>query len=63
MDNPKLAPSRSLFSEKGKYKRSFLLPDNVDVDEITADLEYGILTITIPKVIDESKQKKNIVIK
>lgn len=46
---------------EGKYKRSFLLPDNVSTD-IEAELEYGILTITIPKVIDEEKKKKNIII-
>lgn len=47
---------------EGKYKRSFILPDNVSTD-IEAELEYGILTIIIPKVIDEEKKKKKIVIK
>lgn len=48
---------------EGKYKRSFILPDNVDTEGIDAELEYGILTITIPKVVDEAKKKKQIVIK
>ena len=47
---------------EGKYKRLFLLPDNVSTENIGAKLEYGILTITIPKVIDEERKKKKIVI-
>lgn len=47
----------------GKYKRSFVLPDNVDTEGIEAELSYGMLTITIPKIVDEAKKKKQIVIK
>lgn len=47
----------------GKYKRSFVLPDNVDTEGIEAGLSHGILTITIPKIVDEAKKKKQIVIK
>ena len=47
----------------GKYKRSFILPDNTSVDEISASLEDGILTVIIPKTVEESKKKKEIVIK
>lgn len=47
----------------GKYKRSFILPDNVSIEEIKALMKDGILTLTIPKVVDETKKKKNIVIK
>jgi len=47
---------------EGKYKRLFLLPDNVSTENIGAKLEYGILTIIIPKVIDEERKKKKIVI-
>ena len=42
----------------GKYKRSFILPDNVDADGIKAKLEHGILTVSIPKSVDEAKKKK-----
>lgn len=47
----------------GKYKRSFVLPDNVDTEGIEAGLSHGVLTITIPKIVDEAKKKKQIVIK
>jgi len=47
----------------GKYKRSFILPDNVNSEKIDASMADGILTITIPKTIDETKKKKQIVIK
>jgi len=47
----------------GKYKRSFILPDNVDSEEIKASMEDGILTVKIPKTVDETKKKKQIVIK
>ena len=47
----------------GKYKRSFILPDNISVDEIKADLVDGILTVSIPKTVDESKKKRQIEIK
>ena len=33
----------------GKFVRSFILPDNVDRDNISASFEDGVLTIEIPK--------------
>lgn len=47
----------------GKYKRSFILPDNVSTEEIKADLSDGILTVVIPKTVEEPKKKKQIEIK
>ena len=47
----------------GKYKRSFILPDNTSTEEIKAELSDGILTISIPKTVEEAKKKKQIVIK
>jgi len=44
----------------GKYKRSFILPDDVDADGIKAELSDGILTICIPKSVDDTKKKKQI---
>lgn len=35
--------------EYGSFKRSFVLPDGVDVDKISADFAKGVLTITLPK--------------
>jgi HSP20 family protein len=32
----------------GQFSRSFMLPDNVDVDHITSDLQEGVLTIVAP---------------
>ena len=47
----------------GKYKRSFILPDSVATEEIKASMGDGILTVIIPKTVDEIKKKKQIVIK
>ena len=47
----------------GKFKRIFTLPDNIDTEGIEAKLNNGILTVSIPKTIDETKKKKQIVIK
>ncbi len=35
---------------KWAWKRSFTLPDDVDVDNIKASLKDGLLTITLPRV-------------
>jgi len=47
----------------GKYKRSFILPDNVSTEEIKASMSDGILTVIIPKTVEEAKKKKQIEIK
>ncbi|AEA34049.1 Hsp20/alpha crystallin family protein [Hippea maritima] len=41
----------------GSFSRSFLLPDNVNVDAIKAKYKDGVLTITLPKK-PESKPKE-----
>lgn len=41
----------------GSFKRSFLLPDNVDKDAIKAKYENGILKLSLPKK-TESKPKE-----
>jgi HSP20 family protein len=33
----------------GRFSRTFLLPEPIDVDGVTADLKDGLLTLTIPK--------------
>jgi HSP20 family protein len=33
----------------GRFSRSFVLPEPIDVDRVTADLKEGVLTVTIPK--------------
>ncbi|HVZ72844.1 MAG TPA: Hsp20/alpha crystallin family protein [Polyangia bacterium] len=33
----------------GRFSRSFVLPDGVDGEHVTADLKDGVLTVTVPK--------------
>jgi HSP20 family protein len=33
----------------GRFSRSFVLPEPIDVDNVVADLKDGVLTVTIPK--------------
>ena len=44
------------------FRRSFNLPDNVDMEKITARHENGILNIVLPKI-DEAKTKRSKTIK
>ena len=51
--------SRKEFSFQN-FKRSFSLPENVNQDSIKASFENGILTIELPKKIEEQKQSRKI---
>ncbi len=33
----------------GRFSRTFMLPEPIDVDNVSADLKDGVLTVTIPK--------------
>ncbi|MBS1819578.1 MAG: Hsp20/alpha crystallin family protein [Acidobacteria bacterium] len=33
----------------GRFSRAFVLPEPIDVDNVSADLKDGLLTVTIPK--------------
>jgi len=33
----------------GRFARSFVLPESIDVARVTADLSQGLLTVTMPK--------------
>ena len=33
----------------GRFSRSFILPEPIDTESVTADLKDGLLTVTIPK--------------
>lgn len=41
--------AKAPFERPFTYKRSFVIPDNVDPEGITAKLEKGELTITLPR--------------
>ena len=45
-----------------KYYRCFNLPEHIDEDKIEANLEKGILNVTIPKVEPKEPEKKKITI-
>ena len=45
----------------GKYQRSFVLPDLADVENISASLIDGVLTVSIPKLKNETKLSKKII--
>ncbi|MBI4433350.1 Hsp20/alpha crystallin family protein [Candidatus Uhrbacteria bacterium] len=38
----------------GRFSRSMLLPEPVDVPRATADLAFGILTIRLPKLVEQT---------
>lgn len=40
----------------GAFSRTFQLPLPVDVDAITADLQDGVLTVTVPKIPDAPRR-------
>ena len=39
----------------GRFARSFVLPHEVDAAGVTADLQNGVLTISVPKVFDRRR--------
>jgi len=47
-----------LESSFGTFERSFKLPENVDIENIDASFKNGMVELSIPKVIEESKVKQ-----
>ncbi|XP_061376378.1 class I heat shock protein-like [Gastrolobium bilobum] len=45
---------------RGKFLRKFWLPENAKVDEIKANMENGVLTVTVPKVPEKKAEVKTI---
>lgn len=45
-----------------KFQQTMILPDNVEKDKITAQVEYGVLNIVIPKLSEEETKKAQRVI-
>lgn len=39
------------------YEQSYTLPDNVDKDHISAKVENGVLTVHMPKFVEQPEQK------
>ncbi|HQR73411.1 MAG TPA: Hsp20/alpha crystallin family protein [Sulfurovum sp.] len=50
-------------SAYGKFERSFTLPENIDVENIHAESQDGVLEVIIPKLGKVDKQPKRIEIK
>lgn len=42
----------------GKFQRSFSLPDSVDIENISASYENGVLEVVVPKIDKETNRKK-----
>lgn len=47
----------------GEFSRSVRLPQNLDVDKVDASFDYGIVTVTIPKLPEEKPAAKRIAIR
>ena len=47
----------------GTFRRSFALPDDVDVDKIAAEFAKGVLTVTMPKTAEAKVPPKKIEVK
>lgn len=45
---------------RGQFMRKFKLPDNANLDHVTAKVDDGVLTITVPKVEAKAFQPRNI---
>jgi len=41
----------------GKYEKSFTLPESVDEEKIQAAFEDGMLKLSIPKLVEQKKEK------
>ncbi|MDO4932528.1 MAG: Hsp20/alpha crystallin family protein [Prevotellaceae bacterium] len=41
-----------------QFEHSFIIPDNVDKDSISADMNNGVLTIRLPKCSEDCKDKE-----
>lgn len=44
----------------GRFSRAFVLPEPIDVDNVSADLKDGLLTVTIPKAGSRATRKINV---
>jgi HSP20 family protein len=42
----------------GSFKRSFVLPENVQMEQIKANMNNGLLNVEIPKIVNKKENKK-----
>ena len=47
----------------GQFRRTFTLPSGVEADKIGAAFSKGVLTVTVPKLAEATKQRKRIEVK
>lgn len=47
----------------GSFQRTFMLPENVDREKISAEFAKGVLTLTLPKTAQAQAQQKKIEVK
>lgn len=48
--------------DQSKLERHLTFPESADFDQVDACLEHGVLTLTIPKKMEDAKRKKDITI-
>jgi len=44
----------------GRFSRAFTLPEPIAVDDVTADLKDGVLTVTIPKAVSRGTRRVDV---
>lgn len=44
----------------GSFSRSLRLPENLNLNEVTADFKNGMVTVSIPRVVEEKPQPRRI---
>jgi HSP20 family molecular chaperone IbpA len=64
--NPDNKKNKNYFYQEchwGLFSRKVVLPENVDGGNIQAEFDKGILTVRVPKIVNEDAGKKNISVK